>query len=150
MPITQTREIAAASRLDNMRYAIRDLVGLAEEVTKKGHKVLPLNIGDPNVFDFQTPPHMIEAVYKAMRDGKNGYAPSSGIKEALDAIPRSKRGDCSPNTQRTASEMFDLPHQFGQTMAVTPRSKGRSTDPANDLKPTNSSRLNLMGSDPFG
>src|ERR1051325_232261 len=29
---------------------------------------------------------MIEAVYKAMRDGKNGYAPSSGIREALDAI----------------------------------------------------------------
>ena len=29
---------------------------------------------------------MIEAVYKAMRDGKNGYAPSSGFKPALEAI----------------------------------------------------------------
>ena len=86
MPITQAREIAAASRLDNVRYAIRDLACIADEVIKQGHKVLPLNVGDPNIFDFRTPAHLIEAVYKAMRDGKNGYAPSSGIKEALDAI----------------------------------------------------------------
>lgn len=86
MPITQTREIAAASRLDNVRYAIRDLACIADEVIKQGHKVLPLNVGDPNVFGFETPAHLIEAVYKAMRDNKNGYAPSQGIKEALDAI----------------------------------------------------------------
>jgi alanine-synthesizing transaminase len=102
MPITQSREIAAASRLDNVRYAIRDLVGLADEVTKQGHKVLPLNIGDPNVFDFQTPPHMIEAVSKAMRDGKNGYAPSPGIKEALDAI----RGEAARKGITTVQDVF--------------------------------------------
>ncbi len=86
MPITQAREITAAKRLDNVRYAIRDLACVADEVTKQGHKVLPLNVGDPLNFDFQTPPHIIEAVYKAMRDGKNGYAPSPGI-------PRSARSD---------------------------------------------------------
>lgn len=86
MTLTYTREIAAASRLENVRYAIRDLACVADEVIAQGHKVLPLNIGDPNVFDFQTPPHIIEAVYKAMRDGKNGYSPSSGIKPALDSI----------------------------------------------------------------
>jgi alanine-synthesizing transaminase len=88
MPLTQTREITAASRLENVRYAIRDLACVADEVIQQGHKVLPLNIGDPNVFDFQTPAHMIEAVYKAMRDGKNGYSPSSGVKPALEAIRR--------------------------------------------------------------
>ena len=86
MPLTQSREITAASRLENVRYAIRDLACVADDVAKQGHKILPLNIGDPNVFDFVTPPHLIEAVYKAMKDGKNGYAPSSGIKEALEAI----------------------------------------------------------------
>ncbi|MGA8150340.1 MAG: aminotransferase class I/II-fold pyridoxal phosphate-dependent enzyme [Terriglobales bacterium] len=86
MPITQAREIAAATRLEQVRYAIRDLACYADEVALQGHKILPLNIGDPNAFDFVTPPHMIEAVYKAMRDGKNGYAPSQGVKEALDAI----------------------------------------------------------------
>lgn len=86
MPPTQTREITAASRLENVRYAIRDLACVADEVAMQGHKILPLNIGDPNVFDFVTPTPLIEAVYRAMKDGKNGYAPSSGIKEALDAI----------------------------------------------------------------
>ncbi len=102
MPITQTREIAAASRLDNVRYAIRDLVCVADEIIKQGHKVLPLNIGDPNVFDFQTPPHMIEAVYKAMRDGKNGYAPSPGIKQALDAI----RGEAARKGITSVQDVF--------------------------------------------
>ena len=86
MPLTQTHEIAPASRLENVRYAIRDLACIADEVAKQGHKILPLNIGDPLTFDFQTPAHLIEAVHRAMRDGKNGYAPSSGIKEALEAI----------------------------------------------------------------
>ena len=83
---TQAREISCAARLENVRYAIRDLACIADEVSKQGHKILPLNIGDPLNFDFATPAHMIEAVHKAMRDGKNGYSPSSGIKPALDAL----------------------------------------------------------------
>jgi len=102
MPLTSTREIAAASRLNNVRYAIRDLAVLADEVTKKGHKVLPLNIGDPLNFDFQTPPHMIDAVHKAMRDGKNGYAPSSGIKEATAAI----RGEAARKGITSVQDVF--------------------------------------------
>src|SRR6202140_533004 len=85
MPLT-AHEISAAKRLENVRYAIRDLACVADEVTAQGHKVLPLNVGDPLNFDFQTPPHIIEAAAKAMRDGKNGYAPSPGIPEALQAI----------------------------------------------------------------
>jgi len=102
MSITQTREIACAARLENVRYAIRDLACYADEVAKQGHKILPLNIGDPNIFDFQTPAHMIEAVYKAMRDGKNGYAPSPGIKEALDAI----RGEAARKGITTVHDVF--------------------------------------------
>src|SRR5450755_3668887 len=86
MPVSQLREIAPAVRLENVRYAIRDLACIADEVARQGHKILPLNIGDPLNFDFQTPSHMIEAVYQAMRDGKNGYSGSSGIPPALDAI----------------------------------------------------------------
>jgi alanine-synthesizing transaminase len=86
MPLTQTREITPAQRLENLRYAIRDLVGLANEIKKQGNKILYLNVGDPNIFDFSTPAHVIEAAYRAMRDNKNGYAPSEGVPEALDAI----------------------------------------------------------------
>jgi len=102
MPSTQIREVSAAQRLDNVRYAIRDLASVADEVTQQGHKVLSLNVGDPNIFDFQTPPHLIEAVYKAMRDGKNGYAPSPGIPEALEAI----RGEAARKGISTVQDVF--------------------------------------------
>jgi alanine-synthesizing transaminase len=79
-------EVMAASRMINVRYAIRDLAVAAEEVAREGHEILYLNIGDPCKFDFHTPPHMIEAVLKAMVDGHNGYADSLGIRPAIDAI----------------------------------------------------------------
>jgi alanine-synthesizing transaminase len=102
MPATQVREVSAAQRLENVRYAIRDLACVADEVARKGHKILPLNIGDPINFDFQTPAHLIEAVYKAMKDGKNGYAPSPGIKEALDAI----RGEAERKGISSVQDVF--------------------------------------------
>jgi len=102
MPLTQAREIAPATRLENVRYAIRDLASVADDVTKQGHKVLALNVGDPNIFDFQTPAHIIDAVAKAMRDGKNGYAPSDGVREALEAI----RGEASRKGITTVRDVF--------------------------------------------
>ena len=102
MPITPNREIAAAQRLDNVRYAIRDLASVADEVTSQGHKVLSLNVGDPNIFDFVTPPHLIEAVHKAMRDNKNGYAPSPGIPQALEAI----RGEAARKGISSVRDVF--------------------------------------------
>ena len=83
---SQVREIFAATRLAQVHYAIRDIAVLAEEVARQGRPILPLNIGDPLKFDFRTPPHLIEAVTRAMRDGKDGYAPSAGIDEAIEAI----------------------------------------------------------------
>src|SRR5437016_2480069 len=86
MPVTSIREICAARRLDNVRYAIRDLAVMADDLVQQGKKILYLNVGDPNIYDFQTPAHLVEAVAKAMRDNKNGYAPSQGIPEAVEAI----------------------------------------------------------------
>ncbi len=102
MSPTTLHEIAAAKRLENVRYAIRDLACVADEVTAQGHKVLPLNVGDPLNFDFKTPQHIIEAVYKAMRDGKNGYAPSPGIPEAIEAI----RGEALRKGITTVRDVF--------------------------------------------
>ena len=88
MPTKTATEVLAATRMANVRYAIRDLAVVADEVARDGHKILYLNIGDPCKFDFPTPPHMIEAVHKAMRDGHNSYGESLGIKPAVDAIRR--------------------------------------------------------------
>ncbi len=84
--VPQLREILASERLEPVRYAIRDLAVLAEEQVRLGKEILPLNIGDPVLFDFCTPPHLIEAAAQAMRDGHNGYAPSPGVGIAIDAI----------------------------------------------------------------
>ncbi len=77
--------IRTARRVDRFTYAIRNIVAEARKVEQAGRKVRYLNIGDPNQFGFLTPPHLIDAVVKAMRDGHNGYAPSPGIVEARDA-----------------------------------------------------------------
>ncbi len=81
----KTWEVPAATRLAHVHYAIRDLAELADEVARHGKEILPLNIGDPLQFDFRTPPHLIEVVVKAMRDGLDGYAPSLGVPEAVSA-----------------------------------------------------------------
>ena len=85
-PAGQFPQINPAARVQRVRYAIRDIAVLAEQVAKDGRPILLLNIGDPLKFDFRTPPHLVEAVAKAMRDGKDGYAPSAGIHEAVQTI----------------------------------------------------------------
>ncbi len=86
--------IRPARRTKDITYAVRDIVALAQEAARGGREMLYLNIGDPNKFDFITPPHMVEAVLKAMRDNHNGYSASSGIPAAVHAIERdaAKRG----------------------------------------------------------
>lgn len=101
-PVTPLPPIPAAGRLEQVRYAIRDVAVLAEEVARQGHEILPLNIGDPLQFDFATPPALIEAVVKAMRDGHDGYAPSTGIPEALEAV----RGEAHRKGIRNVQSVF--------------------------------------------
>lgn len=85
MTSTTSTPIRTAARVDRFTYAIRNIVAEARKVEAAGQTVRYLNIGDPNQFGFLTPPHLIEAVVKAMRDGMNGYAPSPGILDAREA-----------------------------------------------------------------
>jgi aspartate/methionine/tyrosine aminotransferase len=48
----------------------------ATELARQGHDVINLGIGQP---DFPTPPHIVEAAVKALRDGHHGYTPATGI-----------------------------------------------------------------------
>ena len=81
-----TAAIPVARRVSTFNYAIRNIVAEARKVEASGRKVRYLNIGDPIPFGFKTPPHLIEAVQRAIRDGLNGYAPSAGIQPARDAV----------------------------------------------------------------
>ena len=77
--------IRAAQRVHRFTYAIRQVVAEAKKVEAAGRTVRYLNIGDPNAFGFLTPPHLIDAVARAMRDGHNGYTASVGIASAREA-----------------------------------------------------------------
>jgi alanine-synthesizing transaminase len=86
--------ISAAARTRGFTYAIRNIVAEAKKVEQAGRRVRYLNIGDPIPFGFRTPPHLVEAVARAIRDGHNGYAPSAGIEpvRAIVAAEYTSRG----------------------------------------------------------
>ncbi len=108
-----SKTIKPAVRTNNITYAVRDIVVLANEVAKTGKEMLYLNIGDPNLFDFAPPKHMVEATYKAMLENYNGYSPSSGIKPALESIAKEAGRKNIKNVQDIfvttgASEAIDI------------------------------------------
>jgi alanine-synthesizing transaminase len=80
------RPVPVAARVGRFSYAIRNIAAEARAVEALGRTVRYLNIGDPVAFGFQTPPHLIEAVRRAMVDGHNGYLPSVGIPAAREAV----------------------------------------------------------------
>ena len=100
--------ISAAKRTDGVRYAIRDVVMKAREHAANGMQMLYLNIGDPIQFDFQTPPHIIDAITASMKAGNNGYGPSEGTAEAVDAV-----------TREAASKGIDNPHHVFLTTGAS-------------------------------
>lgn len=78
--------IPIADRISRFSYAIRNIAVEAQKAEAAGTRVRYLNVGNPPAFGFQPPPHLIEAVTRAMRDGENGYGPSPGVAPAREAV----------------------------------------------------------------
>ncbi|UDL96446.1 pyridoxal phosphate-dependent aminotransferase [Lichenihabitans sp. PAMC28606] len=55
----------------------------ATELARQGRNIVNLGIGQP---DFPTPPHIVEAAIKALRDGNHGYTPATGILPLREAV----------------------------------------------------------------
>ena len=53
-----------------------EVLARAGELAAQGRDIINLGIGQP---DFATPPHIVEAAIKALRDGHHGYTPAQGI-----------------------------------------------------------------------
>src|SRR3989475_7749600 len=77
----------SASRLDELgteqAYVVLDA---ARQLEAAGHQVVHLEIGEP---DMPTPPHVVEAGVRALRDGLTRYAVAAGVPELRDAIAHS-------------------------------------------------------------
>lgn len=103
--------IRSAPHIANVKYAIRNIAAEAARLEAQGMPVLRCNIGDPLRFDFSTPPHLIEAVAKAVRDGQNFYVASAGLLEARAAIAGSMTPPALPEdvfVTAGVSEALDL------------------------------------------
>jgi alanine-synthesizing transaminase len=122
-------KIKPAVRTENITYAVRDIIVLANEVAKTGKEMLYLNIGDPNIYDFEPPREMVEATYKAMLQNKNGYSPSSGIKPAIDAIEREA-------TRKGIKNIHDIFITTGASEAIELALTALVNDGENVLTPT--------------
>ncbi|GJE00248.1 pyridoxal phosphate-dependent aminotransferase [Methylobacterium isbiliense] len=57
----------------------------ATALAQAGRDVINLGIGQP---DMPTPPHVVEAAVKALRDGHHGYTPATGILPLREAVSR--------------------------------------------------------------
>jgi aspartate/methionine/tyrosine aminotransferase len=57
----------------------------ATALAGEGRDIINLGIGQP---DFRTPPHIVEAAIKALRDGHHGYTPATGLLACREAVAR--------------------------------------------------------------
>ncbi|MFC3692411.1 pyridoxal phosphate-dependent aminotransferase [Chenggangzhangella methanolivorans] len=57
----------------------------ATKLASEGKDIVNLGIGQP---DFPTPPHIVEAAVKALKDGHHGYTPATGILPLREAVSK--------------------------------------------------------------
>lgn len=60
-----------------------EVLARAAKLAAEGRDIINLGIGQP---DFKTPPHIVEAAIKALRDGHHGYTPANGIPRLREAV----------------------------------------------------------------
>ena len=79
--------IPVSARVSGFSYAIRNIVAEAKKVEAcRPPGPVPQHRGSRFSSGSSTPPHLIEAVERALRDGHNGYVPSAGIEPARRAV----------------------------------------------------------------
>ncbi|NDB55467.1 alanine aminotransferase, partial [archaeon] len=58
-----------SDRVDKIKYAIRDVQVLANELINQGHEILQFNIGDPLKFDYEVPDVMQKSLKENLHKG---------------------------------------------------------------------------------
>jgi aspartate/methionine/tyrosine aminotransferase len=83
---TWTMCTPAARAKDIPPFIVMDVMERAQELERRGHHIIHLEIGEP---DFPTPECVCEAAEKAIREGHTHYTHSLGLIELREAICRS-------------------------------------------------------------
>ena len=84
---------ALAKRLDEFQISASVVMTMkGRELAAKGIKVISLASGEP---DFPTPPHAVEAAYRAAREGDTKYPPQDGTRALKEAVQRKFKRDNS-------------------------------------------------------
>src|SRR3712207_8012111 len=82
---------ALAKRLNEFQVSASvQMTMMGRELAAKGVKVISLASGEP---DFPTPPHAIEAAYRAAREGDTKYPPQDGTRALKEAVQRKFKRD---------------------------------------------------------
>src|SRR5918997_4977124 len=82
---------ALAKRLDEFQVSASVVMAMkGRELAAEGVKVISLASGEP---DFPTPPHAIEAAYRAAREGDTKYPPQDGTRALKEAVQRKFKRD---------------------------------------------------------
>jgi aspartate/methionine/tyrosine aminotransferase len=87
------KPMALAERLERLGTETAFAVSLAAaEWGAKGNRIFPFHLGDLNI---ATPQNVVDAMNKAIKDGKTGYCPAAGIPQLREALAEdvgSRRG----------------------------------------------------------
>jgi aspartate/methionine/tyrosine aminotransferase len=85
----------------HMTSELGRIMAAAKARETAGERILHMERGEP---DFDTPPHIVEALAKAARDGYTHYPDQRGERSLRDAWWRSSRArTASPRTSMTSS-----------------------------------------------
>ncbi len=79
-------EIMQSQKLANVLYDIRGpVLDEAKRLEAQGHRIIKLNIGNPQPFGFETPPEVLVEVVRNLPTSQ-GYSDSQGILSARTAV----------------------------------------------------------------
>jgi alanine-synthesizing transaminase len=99
MPQQNLKPFAKSERLEALRYEIRGPVyERALQLQQQGYKILPLNIGNPASFGFDTPDEIVHDIIAHIRDAQ-GYIDSRGLFAARKAVMQHYQSAGVKNTQ---------------------------------------------------
>ncbi len=107
--------LTPSSRLTGIRYEIRgELAHRARALEAEGRTIIRLNIGNPGLYGFRTPPHLRQAVERHLGESE-AYCHEQGLLEARTAVAEQAmaRGIADASPERVfigngVSELIDL------------------------------------------